>query len=263
MKIPFLCEGDVLEEVPVSGSGAVTYKIIRGNEKFFVKVMIKGSAENQSPETLREIDRIYKSLEIPCVNLVDTGTLAGCGSTWAVWKWIDSVNLETVECGESPESFYDVGIWTGEQLRKLADYEFPTSHIPTDTRFDQYKSFKDDKKVLIHYDIKPGNILRDKDGNLFLCDTNSTRYGFEMVNLYWAIGVFQDFRGEAYRHFFRGIFKTFWGGKYNIEQMNTMYKHEFTKRMAKNKEEFERYKPAYDRGVLETNNFTTGICFRD
>lgn len=224
-KINFIKENDQLEEIKDGYSGAMIYKIIRGKEKYFLKIF-NYSFHSSSLEKIRKGLEIYKTLGINSMEILDSGKAEE--KDYIIYNYIEGINLREYSNGFSIEEINQIGRKIGKQLLKLKNYEnynkslFPIINLRkiTDevvTQFNVLLEIKESKEIiekyfnnqdikilkekimeylniteksakhLIHGDIKRANIMVSSKKEFYLVDCESIEIAPDIMNFRYQI----------------------------------------------------------------------------
>lgn len=123
-KIKFVKDGDILEEVLDGYSGALIYKVIRGNKNYFLKLFNSEFNEN-SIKKCREILEIYKKLDIRTLDIIDYGIVEELNRYYIVYNFIEGKNLKRFTNADeyTLEDVREYGKYIGQKMLKLKNFE--------------------------------------------------------------------------------------------------------------------------------------------
>lgn len=219
-KIKFIKENDQLEEITDGYSGAIIYKLIRGKERYFLKIF-NYSFHSSSLEKISKGLKIYKKLDIKSMEIIDSGKIGE--KDYIVYNYIEGINLRKYSNAFSCEEINQIGRKIGKQLLKLKNYEsydktlFPIINLRkiTDevvTQFNALLEAKESKEIiekyfnnqdikilkekimkclsiteksekhLIHGDIKRANIMVTSKKEFYLVDCESIAVAPDIMN---------------------------------------------------------------------------------
>lgn len=105
-KINFIKENGQLEGIKDGYSGAMIYKIIRGKEKYFLKIF-NYSFRSSSLEKIRKGLEIYKTLGINSMEILDSGKVEE--KDYIIYNYIEGINLREYSNGFSIEEINQIG----------------------------------------------------------------------------------------------------------------------------------------------------------
>ncbi len=291
-QISFIKKEDKIEVVPGGFSGALTYKIMKKDEVYFLKVL---QSRKNDLERLQEILEIYHKSGVDTVHLVECGNLPQQERYFCIYDWIDGVNLSSFIDQKEPSYFYEVGQKVGEKLKQIKQIKWEAKYIDKFNLSDKvqewiallelvpeevvcryfnkkevqdikekmtdYIQYFDEKdKCFVHTDIKLGNIMLDKE-KIYIIDIESMEYNYDIFNMIcWAIGGYQEGKsGACNLAFQKGILAGFELQRKNLDkQILFMYMANFCfatygkYKKKQNLNQLNLFKIAYDR----TNKFT-------
>lgn len=256
--IKWIQEKDIIREVKGGYSEALTYKIIKQDKMYFLKIL---KNQKNAIEKVKEILEIYKQANVDTVRLVSCGVIEKLDCYYCVYDWIDGISLDCLALEKSVDYFYKIGQKVGEKLKSLKQLHYETKYIlkeePLTARvkemitllesvpdevvyryfskeevedikqkmLDYIKYFDEQDKCFIHTDIKLGNIML-ADEKIYIIDIESMEFDYDVFNIIcWSIGSFQEGkRGECIQAFQQGIFDTLISNRHNLEkQLLFMY----------------------------------------
>lgn len=244
-KIKFINKTDVIEPVEDGYSGALIYKIIRGENKFFLKVF-KGILDI---EKIKNCVSIYKKLNIKSLDIIDFGNIDNLDRYYIVYNFIEGKNLKAYTTNDEYSLDYlrKIGTIIGKELLKLKTYENYNNHLfmsndinvtieNTKNNFNlileneiyrniileyfaveeindlnkkliEYANiFKDIEPRLIHGDIKRSNIMVSNNNELYITDIESMQISYDVLNFRYQI-TWSLFEGsEKEAEFVKGYF---------------------------------------------------------
>lgn len=88
--LKFINKTDIIEEIEDGYSGALIYKVIRGENRFFLKVF-KGILDI---EKIKNCVSIYKKLNIKSLDIIDFGNIDNIDKYYIVYNFIEGKNLK-------------------------------------------------------------------------------------------------------------------------------------------------------------------------
>lgn len=242
--IKFINKTDVIEPVEDGYSGALIYKVIRGENKYFLKVF-KGILDI---EKIKNCVSIYKKLNIKSLDIIDFGNIDNLDKYYIVYNFIEGKNLKAYTTTDeySLEDLRKIGTMIGKELLKLKTYDNYNNNlfmsddinlIIEDTKNNfkllleneiyrnimleyftieeindlnkklvEYANiFKDVEPRLIHGDIKRSNIMVNNK-ELYITDIESMQVSYDVLNFRYQItwSLFEGSEKEA--EFVRGYF---------------------------------------------------------
>lgn len=243
--IKFINKTDIIEPVEDGYSGALIYKIIRGENKFFLKVF-KGTLDI---EKIKNCVSIYKKLNIKSLDIIDFGNIDNVDKYYIVYNFIEGKNLKTYTTNDeySLDNLRKIGTIIGKELLKLKTYDNYNNHLfmsndinviieNTKNNFNlileneiyrniileyftveeindlnkkliEYANiFKDVEPRLIHGDIKRSNIMVSNNNELYITDIESMQVSYDVLNFRYQI-TWSLFEGsEKEAEFVKGYF---------------------------------------------------------
>lgn len=298
-KISFIKADYKLERITEGYSGAFTFKIITSEKNYFLKIM--PNREN-AINRIKEIIKIYNENNIKVPALVEVNEIEDLNLYYCIYEFIEGQNVNNLAGIKPIDFFYDIGKEIGNKLKVLNSCKIQTNYIDyseeiTDimktsednfeTLFNEEKdtinkyftnnelksikenfhkyatSFNNDKKVLIHSDIKLGNILINENDEIVLIDLERMKYAYPLFCLAWSIGPFSEKQGNEYKALHKGVLNSLYlNGNYNKEQMLFSYilkSYDKTYRVYRDNGKLEFWLEWFKRAYDETKGFTENI----
>ena len=242
-KINFFSNNALFEEIKDSNFGAILKKVTDNNQTYFLKIVFK---ENVDVVKIKKIIEIYEKYNINTIKLLDYGYIDN--QVYLIYNFIDGKALNTVYDQYSPNDYYHMGFNIGDGYRKINstlefnnyfinDYNindlvnyyiksfqqlyngklsYIKDIISEEKMNDIIKrmkslisSFDNEKKVYIHADMHPKNIMIDCNHNLYVIDIESFCIDYFIMNVRWSIAA--AFKNKENNEFFKG----FVNGYYN------------------------------------------------
>lgn len=120
-KIKFLQDTDQLEEIKDGRSGAIIYKITRGNKNYFLKIF-HYLLNEKSINRIKKCLEVYKKLNIKSLDLIDYGSIDNC-KYYLVYNYIDGIDLKKYGDCLSHDEIKTIGFHLGKQFLKLKRYQ--------------------------------------------------------------------------------------------------------------------------------------------
>ncbi|MCT4612056.1 MAG: phosphotransferase [Clostridia bacterium] len=159
--IDFLIETDELIEVTGGHSGAHTYKVVRDDDTFFLKVASKGFSQKKVME-LKDRLMYYKEMPLKAIELIDIGLVKDEEMHYIAYEYVDGVNLkdEYNKDEYSLKDNYELGVNIGEAYAKLKEFKgYNESICRRETIMDHIELINDSIDVLTK-DNKLGNLFK-------------------------------------------------------------------------------------------------------
>lgn len=181
----------------------------------------KYKIRNKDYETLKQLDEVDVLISRP----IDFGVCNNGKNVYILLTWIEGVDLEEVLYSLSNKEQYNLGVKTGEALRKLHSIPAPENHILWAKRFnrkidrninkyqacgikitgaDKIMEYIEKNRYLLdnrpqtfqHGDYHIGNMIITKDGELGIIDFDRLDYGDpweEFNRIFWCANVSSAF----------------------------------------------------------------------
>ena len=249
--LKFINKTDIIEEVEEGYSGALLYKVIRGENKFFLKIF-KGTLD---VDKVKKIVSIYNKIDIKSLDIIDFGTVDNLDKCYIVYNFIEGKNLKAYTNTDefSLSDVRKIGTIIGKELLKLKTYKdydndlFMSGGI--DVIIDNVKNnfnlllknenyknimfeyftieeinglnkklveygntFKNIEPRLIHGDIKRSNIMINENKEFYITDIESMQVGYDALNFRYQI-TWSLFDGsEKEAEFVKGYFDGIYSG---------------------------------------------------
>ncbi len=276
--VPFINKTDIIEEVNDGYSGALLYKIIRGKNKFFLKVFNR----ILNITKIEDIIYIYKKLKIKSLNIIDFGNIDKLNRSYIVYNFVEGENLKiyTNTDDYNLDDIRNIGAIIGQKLLKLKTYKDYNNCVFKNTNVDDiinkaimnlnillenepYKNvllkyfciddiydlrkklikfsdlFKNIDQVLIHGDIKRANIMIDESKELCITDIESMQVSYDVLNFRYQITWSLFDKNEKEAAFIKGYFD---GIYFNKRPDNFNYMIIFTIILNFFEESYKRFK---------------------
>lgn len=248
-KINFFSAGALFEEINDSNSGAMLQKVTDNNKTYFLKIV---SNENIDIDKIKKIIQIYETYNVNTVKLLDYGYIDN--KIYLIYDFIDGYALNKVYDQYHSSDYYNMGFYIGDGYKKInstyevnhyfyKDYNindllnyfiksfqnlyygklsYIKSIIPEEKMEDIIKrmrnliySFDNEKKVYIHSDIHPKNIMIDTNDNLYVIDIEAFCIDYFVMNMRWSIAA--TFKNKKNHEFFRGFIHGYYNNNIPIE----------------------------------------------
>ena len=154
-QIDFINEKDEIELILEGYSGAITLRIIRKEENYFLKIL---KNKENAVERIKEIIKIYQDNDIRIPRLIEAGEMKDKLGYYCLYEFIEGENARSLP-GKKPISFfYDMGKEIGKKVTRIINNKEETSYIEENKEIDKRvkeaeKDFKDlyqKEKKLIH-----------------------------------------------------------------------------------------------------------------
>lgn len=251
-EIKFIQINDIIEKVEDGYSGALLYKVTRGEKKFFLKIF----KEILNKVKIEKIVSIYADLNIKSLNLIETGYIKNRKNYYIIYNFIEGKNLKVYnnEQNTNLKSIRKEGETIGKQLLKLKNYYnydeklFKAYDINEDIQntmssfqilmkneiyrsivLDYYNipelqeiynkliyygnMLKCNEPKLIHGDIKRANIMIDENKEFYITDIESMQVGYDILNFKYQM-TWNLFDGnEKELEFVKGYFDGIYNNK--------------------------------------------------
>ena len=259
-QIDFINEKDEIELILEGYSGAITLRIIRKEENYFLKIL---KNKENAVERIKEIIKIYQDNDIRIPRLIEAGEMKDKLGYYCLYEFIEGENARSLP-GKKPISFfYDMGKEIGKKVTRIINNKEETSYIEenkeidkrvkeaekdfkdlyqkekklihqyfseeelkaiNDKLFQTIEAFREERKMLIYTDIKLGNILIDEKGKIVIVDIEGTKYDYPIFCLGWSLAPFSDKQGKECKALHKGVIEVLAKeGNYSEEQMLFSY----------------------------------------
>ena len=249
--LKFINKTDIIEEVEEGYSGALLYKVTRGENKFFLKIF-KGTL---NIDKVKKSVSLYKKLKIKSLDIIDFGTVDNLDKCYIVYNFIEGKNLKAYTNNDefSLSDVRKMGKIIGKELLKLKTYEdydndsFVSEDIDliinnAENNFNlllkneiyrniilEYFTSEEindlNKKLLeygnvlkniepriIHGDIKRANIMVDQNKEFYITDIEAMQVGYDVLNFRYQM-TWSLFDGsEKEAEFVKGYFDGIYSG---------------------------------------------------
>ena len=242
-KISFFSDKATFEVISDSNSGAILKKVKDKGNTYFLKIV---KNKNIDIDKIKKIIEIYEKYNINTIKLLDYGYIND--NVYLIYNFIDGFALNVVYDKYSTSDYNEMGFKIGNSYRVInSDCEFDKyflnnynindlanqfidsfqklyngklSYIKNIMKEEKINriinrmkeiihSFENEKKVYIHADIHPKNIMIDNKDNLYIIDIESFCLDYFIMNIRWS--VIAAFRNKKNNEFFKG----FVNGYYN------------------------------------------------
>ena len=249
--LKFINKTDIIEEVEEVFSGALLYKVTRGENKFFLKIF-KGTLDI---DKVKKSVSIYKKLNIKSLDIIDFGTVENLDKCYIVYNFIEGKNLKAYTNTDefSLSEVRKIGTIIGKELLKLKVYEDYDNDLLVSEDIDviinnaennfnlllkneiyrniilkyftveevndlnkklvEYGNmFKDIEPGLIHGDIKRTNVMVGQNKEFYITDIESMQVGYDVLNFRYQM-TWSLFNGsEKEAEFVKGYFDGIYSG---------------------------------------------------
>ena len=225
LKLPFVENGDIVEKLSTGHSKGEKWVVEKNNKKYFLKGTEKSSLQKSVYKKINQTQKLLPTIFEE--EIVD-------GKKWTLYEYkqgdiFEKLSLKKVDhpgerVGKALQTISKVKVDLpksdfGEVEKNLkSEIEFyfskredklPLSKQEILLLVDKFStSFKNEKLVLIHGDIKPENIVFDKN-ELYFVDTDGMRYGYFVFNFEFSLQMFFD-RRKRYKHFLWSVVNSFY-----------------------------------------------------
>lgn len=242
-KTSFFSDKATFEVINNSNSGAILKKVKDKGNTYFLKIV---KNKNIDIDKIKKIIGIYEKHNISTIKLLDYGYIND--NVYLIYNFIDGFALNFVYDKYSTSDYNEIGFKIGNSYRVInSDCEFDKyflnnynindlanqfidsfqklyngklSYIKNIMKEEKINriinrmkeiipSFENEKKVYIHADIHPKNIMIDNKDNLYIIDIESFCLDYFIMNIRWS--VIAAFRNKKNNEFFKG----FVNGYYN------------------------------------------------
>lgn len=236
-KIPFFSKEAIFEDITDSNSGAILKKVIDQTHTYFLKIIDNDKVDI---DKLKEIITIYEKAEVKTIQLLNYGYLED--KIYLIYNFIEGLALNKIYHIYQPNDFYHMGYEIGCSYKKinvitntipkfkteymmeelitsrisefLELYNNELSYINKIISSEKIKrmiermeelipSFSEEKKVYIHADIHPKNIMLSKNNELYVIDIESFCLDYFTMNLRWSLAA--AFKCKENNEFFKGF----------------------------------------------------------
>ena len=244
-KINYFDDKAIFEPINDSNSGAILKKVIDNDKTYFLKIVSKDSIDiNKIKKTLK----IYKKNNIDTVELLNYGCIEK--KAYLIYNFIDGYALNTVYDKYGLTDYYDMGFNIGYKYRLInSTYKFDSifskNYSVNDLANDFITSFKklyygklnyireiieeekmkdiirrmqeltvsfnNEKKVYIHADMHPKNIMVDNSNKLYIVDIEAFCIDYFVMNIRWSIA--SAFKNKKNNQFFNGFINGYYNNK--------------------------------------------------
>ena len=241
--IKFFSDKATFETISDSNSGAILRKVKDKDDIYFLKIV---QNNNIDIDKIQKIIQIYEKYNINTIKLLDYGYIDNKG--YLIYNFIDGFALNTVYDKYNTNDYNNMGFNIGASYRiintknefdnyflnnydinNLANHFIDSfqnlyngkltyiKNIIDEERMEKIinrmkeliSSFDNEKKVYIHADMHPKNIMIDDSHNLYIIDIESFSIDYFVMNVRWSIAA--AFRNKENNEFFKG----FINGYYN------------------------------------------------
>lgn len=251
-KINFFSDKATFETINDSYSGAILKKVKDEDNTYFLKIIKKS---NIDINRIQKIIQIYEINDINTIKLLDYGYIND--SVFLIYNFINGFALNkaydkynnkdygnigfhighsyrTINLNYENDAYflndYDISVLTNQSIDSFQNlYNGKLSYIKKiineekmeriiNRMKDLVSSFDDEKKVYIHTDIHPKNIMVDDNNGVHIIDIESFSIDYFVMNLRWSISA--AFSNTKNNDFFKG----FINGYYNNDIPTTFNK---------------------------------------
>ena len=242
-KINYFSDKATFETINDSNSGAILRKIKDEENTYFLKIVPNN---NIDIDKIQKIIQIYEKYDINTIKLLDYGYIDD--KVYLIYNFINGFALNTVYDKYNINDYRNMGFSIGSNYRiinsnhEFDDYFFNDYDINNLANqfidsfqnlyngklsyikniIDEEKmeniinrmkeliySFDNEKKVYIHADMHPKNIMIDNNHNLYIIDIESFSIDYFVMNVRWSVAA--AFKNKENNEFFKG----FINGYYN------------------------------------------------
>lgn len=242
-KVGFFNKKAIFLPITDSNSGAMVWKVNDNGRDYLLKVITNG---NFSLNNFIEITKMYKVNNVNSINLVSYGIFQN--ECYIIYDFINGKPLNNLYNIVSANSFLDFGINVGTEyflINKSCFDKIPVRNydiaILTDELTSQFldvynnklnylqeifslknidilvkkmkflmRTFINEKKVIIHSDMHPKNIILSEDKELFIIDIDATSYDYFAMNFRYSLMA--AFKNDENKNFFKGFIRGFYHG---------------------------------------------------
>lgn len=248
-KIDFFSDKAIFEPINDSNSGAILRKVKDENNTYFLKIVQNNKIDI---DKIKKIIQIYEKYDINTIDLLDYGCVNN--KVYLIYNFIDGFALNTVYDKYSIDDYSNMGFNVGTSYRMInSNYVFDDyflnnydlnnlvnqfiyafkelyggklsyiKDIINEERMENIinrmkeliSSFDNEKKVYIHADMHPKNIMIDNNQNLYIIDIESFCIDYFVMNVRWSIAA--AFRNKKNNEFFKGFIKGYYNNDIPID----------------------------------------------
>lgn len=241
-KINFFSNQATFETINDSNSGAILKKVTDKDNTYFLKIV---QSNNIDVDKIKRIIQIYEKYDVNTIKLLDYGHIDN--KVYLIYNFIDGFALNRVYDKYNVNDYSNMGVNIGisykiinenhefdnyflnnYDLKKLTNQTIDTfknlynqkisyiQGIINKERMEQLisrmkeltSSFDNEKKVYIHSDMHPKNIMIDNNQKLYIVDIESFCIDYFVMNLRWSIAA--AFRNKENNAFFKGFIKGYY-----------------------------------------------------
>ena len=241
-KIKFFSDNASFEVISDSNSVSILRKV-KDNNTYFLKII---KSDHININKIKKAIEIYKENDINTIELLDYGYINDY--VYLIYNFIEGHALNTIYDKYSVSDYRKMGLKIGNSYRIINStnkydkfflnnydisnltnqviylfeklYNGELSYIKDIMKEEKINcmikrmkelvsSFDDEKKVYIHSDIHPKNIVVDNEDNLYIIDIESFSLDYFIMNMRWSIMA--AFKNKKNNEFFKG----FINGYYN------------------------------------------------
>ena len=247
-KINFFSDKAVFETINDSNSGAILRKVKDEDNTYFLKVV----SNNTDIDKIKKIIQIYEKYGINTIKLLDYGYIED--KVYLVYNFIDGFALNKVYDKYNANDYNSMGFNIGYSYKIInSNYNFDTCFLNnydlknlTNQFMNSFKtlyngklsyiksiideermeniinrmkelisSFDNEKKVYIHADMHPKNIMIDNMQKLYIIDIESFCIDYFVMNIRWSIAA--AFRNKENNEFFKGFINGYYNNNVPID----------------------------------------------
>lgn len=248
-KIDLFSDKAIFEPINDSNSGAILRKVKDENNTYFLKIVQNNKIDI---DKIKKIIQIYEKYDINTIDLLDYGCVNN--KVYLIYNFIDGFALNTVYDKYSIDDYSNMGVNVGTSYRIInLNYVFDDyflnnydlnnlvnqfiyafkelyggklsyiKDIINEERMENIinrmkeliSSFDNEKKVYIHADMHPKNIMIDNNQNLYIIDIESFCIDYFVMNVRWSIAA--AFRNKKNNEFFKGFIKGYYNNDIPID----------------------------------------------
>lgn len=241
-KISFFSSQAKYTKITDTASGAIIRKVEDNNKTYLLKII---KSDCIDIDNFVNIVKTYKNANINSIELIDYGIIENY--TYIIYKYIEGTPLNKLYTTFNEENFYNWGKDIGQKYHflnqqkhqniKVREYNIIDLTAKTTSQFlkiynsslsylqtvfskeeilkiterlkELTNAFEFEKRVLIHSDMHPKNIILNDKNELYIIDVDATSYDYFVMNFRYSLMA-------AYKHpQNKEFFKGFINGCYN------------------------------------------------